>query len=282
MTTSIALPSIDHSNDLGSYLRAISAAPMLTAEKEYQLATTYNDSGDLDSARQLILAHLRYVFKVARGFTGYGLPLGDLVQEGNVGLMKAVKRFDPEQGVRLVSFAMHWIKAEIYDFILKNWRIVKVATTKSQRKLFFNLRKSKNHLGTMKNDEVEDLAHHLNVKSETVREMEMRMGNYDVSFSNPNSDDEEAYHPEDYLADTRYEPSQIVAARSEINDRHEFIQKALGQLDERSCDIIKRRWLSEESKETLHDLAAEYGVSAERIRQIEKNAMNKMKASLVS
>ncbi|MEE9446935.1 MAG: RNA polymerase sigma factor RpoH, partial [Arenicellales bacterium] len=221
---------------------------------------------------------LRDVVKVARGFMGYGLPLTDLIQEGNIGLMKAVKRYDPEHGVRLVSYAVHWIKAEIYDFVLKNWRIVKVATTKAQRKLFFNLRKSKKKLGWMSNDDVHNLADNLNVDTKTVREMESRLSGADVSFDMPADSDDDNFSasPEQFLTNEANDPAQIVAKKEYTEQRNKSLFSAIKELDQRSRDIVTRRWLGDD-KPTLHDLADEYGVSAERIRQIEKRAMEKMK-----
>ncbi|MDH3693597.1 MAG: RNA polymerase sigma factor RpoH [Gammaproteobacteria bacterium] len=267
---------------LNAYIQTVNAAPVLSAEQERELATRYQEHDDLDAARQLVMSQLRHVVRVARGFMGYGLPLADLIQEGNIGLMKAVKRFDPNREVRLVSFAVHWIRAEIYDFVLRNWRIVKVATTKAQRKLFFNLRKSRARLGWMNEDEVENLADDLDVDTDTVREMESRMSGTDVPFDTSANDDDEAPAPAGYLADMRYNPERIADAESHERERGEQIHDALATLDERSRDIVARRWLSEDEKPTLHDLAAEYGVSAERIRQIEKRALGKMKDSLAA
>ena len=261
---------------LAVYMQAVNAAPMLSAEQERELALRYRQEDDLDAARELVLAHLRHVVRVARGFTGYGLPLADLIQEGNIGLMKAVKNYDPLRGVRLVSFAVHWIRAEIFDFVLRNWRIVKVATTKAQRKLFFNLRKSKNHLGWMSSDEVEALAEQLDVPVETVQEMESRLGGVDVSFDGPDNDDEMTVAPAGYLPDMRYNPERLAAESSSESLRNEQLEDALTSLDERSRDIVRRRWLADE-KPTLHELAAEYDVSAERIRQIEKRALQLMR-----
>ena len=261
---------------LAVYMQAVNAAPMLSAEQERELALRYRQEDDLDAARELVLAHLRHVVRVARGFAGYGLPLADLIQEGNIGLMKAVKNYDPLRGVRLVSFAVHWIRAEIFDFVLRNWRIVKVATTKAQRKLFFNLRKSKNHLGWMSSDEVEALAEQLDVPVETVQEMESRLGGVDVSFDGPDNDDEMTVAPAGYLPDMRYNPERLAAESSSESLRNEQLEDALTSLDERSRDIVRRRWLADE-KPTLHELAAEYDVSAERIRQIEKRALQLMR-----
>jgi len=267
------------SENLASYMRAVNAAPILTAEREYELAVRYRDDGDLEAARELVLSHLRHVVKVARGFMGYGLPLTDLIQEGSIGLMKAVRRYDPARDVRLVSFAIHWIRAEIYDYVLRNWRMVKVATTKAQRKLFFNLRKSRERLGWMKDIEVEQLANELNVESKTVREMEGRLSGNDIAFDAlPGQDEDESYlAPSQHLGDSRYDPANVVSRSERQSETHEQLSLALGKLDDRSRDIVSRRWLNDE-KPTLHELADEYGVSAERIRQIEKRAMEKMKS----
>jgi RNA polymerase sigma-32 factor len=270
---------------LAGYLQAVNAAPILTAEEEYSLAQRYRVEDDLDAARQLIFSHMRYVVRVAKGFAGYGLPLADLVQEGNIGLMKAVKNYDPERGVRLVSFAMHWIRAEIYDFILKNWRIVKVATTKSQRKLFFNLRKNRKRLGWMDDGEVKKLADKLDVPEKTVMEMESRMSGSDVAFdADTDSDDDNAFiAPAGYLADNRYNPELVYEKSTSDASRNESLEIALEQLDARSQNIVRRRWLSgDEKKATLNELAEEYGVSAERIRQIEKKAFADMKGVLLA
>jgi RNA polymerase sigma-32 factor len=263
---------------LAVYLRAVNAAPMLSAEEERKLARRYRKTGDLEAARQLVLAHLRYVVKVARGFSGYGLPQADLIQEGNIGLMKAVKHYDPKHKVRLLSFAVHWIRAEIFDFVLRNWRIVKVATTKAQRKLFFNLRKSRTHTGWMNQQEVDALAEALDVPTETVREMESRLSSPDVPFDAHDDDDEDEFHaaPAGYLQDLRFNPEVVVARENSESARDQNLTAALQRLDARSRDIIRRRWLDDD-KPTLHDLAAEYGVSAERIRQIEKKALTDMK-----
>jgi len=263
---------------LAAYLRAVNAAPLLSAEEERKLARRYRKTGDLEAARQLVLAHLRYVVKVARGFSGYGLPQADLIQEGNIGLMKAVKHYDPKHKVRLLSFAVHWIRAEIFDFVLRNWRIVKVATTKAQRKLFFNLRKSRTHAGWMNQQEIDALAESLDVPTETVREMESRLSNPDVPFDAYDDDDEDEFHaaPAGYLQDLRFNPEVVVARANSESARDQNLTTALQRLDTRSRDIIRRRWLDED-KPTLHELAAEYGVSAERIRQIEKKALTDMK-----
>ena len=267
--------------NLGAYMQAVNAAPILSVQRERELALRYRNDNDLDAARELVVSHLRYVVKVARGFMGYGLPLTDLIQEGSIGLMKAVKRYDPNRDVRLVSFAVHWIKAEIYDYVLRNWRVVKVATTKAQRKLFFNLRKSRVRLGWMKDDEVNQLAEDLNVETATVRQMESRLSGGDIAFD-PQSerDDDEAYlAPAQHLGDSRFDPAVVVDDSEQDSRSRRQLTTALAGLDERSRDIISRRWLGDH-KPTLHELADEYGVSAERIRQIEKRAMEKMKGSI--
>ncbi|MHB1942985.1 MAG: RNA polymerase sigma factor RpoH [Acidiferrobacteraceae bacterium] len=266
---------------LTAYIRAANSAPILSAEEERSLALRFREQGDLDAARELILSQLRYVIRVARAFTGYGLPQSDLIQEGNIGLMKAVKHYDPAYGVRLVSFAIHWIRAEIYDFVLKNWRIVKVATTKAQRKLFFNLRQSKTRLGWMNQGEIDHLAVDLGVPVETVREMESRLASSDVPFDAQDDDDDDEFRaaPAGYLQDMRYNPETILSRQNAETVEQRQLEKALVALDDRSRDIVKRRWLAEE-KPTLHELAHEYGVSAERIRQIEKKALDSMKERL--
>jgi len=266
-------------HDLGAYVTAVNRIAILTADEERELAKQYFYQQDLDAARKLVLAHLRFVVHVARTYSGYGLSEADLIQEGNVGLMKAVKRFNPEVGVRLVSFAVHWIKAEIHEFILRNWRIVKVATTKAQRKLFFNLRSSKKRLGWLSQNEVEAVARDLGVDAETVVQMEGRMGAYDASFDGAaDADDEEtSQSPAYYLEDSRYDPANSVESDDWEKTSTDGLYVAMNSLDERSRDILTQRWLSD-SKSTLHDLAAKYNVSAERIRQLEKNAMDKVKA----
>lgn len=275
--------AINFHNDAGlaSYTRAINALPILSATEEKNLATLYRDNGDLKAAQQLVISQLRSVMRVAKGFAGYGLPMGDLVQEGNIGLMKAVKHFDPERGVRLVSFAIHWIKAEIYDFVLKNWRIVKVATTKAQRKLFFNLRKSRKHLGWLSGQEVSEMATNLDVPEKTVLEMESRLTGRDMAFDADNQDNDDEFRsaPAGFIQDMRYNPEQLAIQNDQTNDRSNKISTALKGLDERSRDIISSRWLSGK-KSTLHELAAKYDISAERIRQIEKKALDNMKGSL--
>ncbi len=267
--------------NLESYIQAIHTIPVLQAEEERELAMTLKYDSNLEAARQLILHNLRFVVKVARGYNGYGLPLSDLVQEGNVGLMKAVKRFDPEMNVRLISFAVHWIRAEIHEYILRNWKIVKVATTKAQRKLFFNLRSSKKRLGWLSNDQAQEVANDLGVSKADVLEMEKRLGAQDVSFdlSSDQEDDERAFSPSQYLAAETADPSDTLeAAEWEEYTRTRF-ESALADLDERSQDILASRWLVEQ-KATLQDLATKYGVSAERIRQLENAAVKKLKLAV--
>ncbi len=270
------------SNGVPSYLASVYAQPILTAEKERELAIRYHEDEDLDAARQLVLSHLRFVVKVARGFVGYGIPLSDLIQEGNVGLMKAVKRYEPDRDVRLVSFAVHWIKAEIYDFILRNWKIVRIATTKAHRKLFFNLRKHRKSLDAMSENEIATLAQDLDVPKETVREMEIRMTGATVSFDadvDDDSDESVSLAPSNYLGDRTYNPEDVYEESWSESYRSKQLKNALSILDDRSRDIIKQRWLSE-NKLTLHNLAEKYNVSAERIRQIEEKAMLTMRNEL--
>lgn len=260
---------------LDSYIHQVNQIPMLTLEEEMSHAERLQEDGDMEAARHLVLAHLRYVVRVARGYLGYGLPLGDLIQEGNVGLMKAVKRFDPKMGVRLVSFAVHWIKAEIHEFVLRNWRIVKVATTKAQRKLFFNLRQMKNRLGWFTNEEVDAVANDLCVSREAVLVMEQRLNAMatDLSF---HATDEDEKSPEYYLFNPNDDPAVILEKENADDRGRENLTVALQRLDERSQDILQHRWLNDD-KLTLHDLAEKYGVSAERVRQLEKNAMKKLR-----
>ncbi len=268
---------------LDAYIGAVHRIPMLSSEDEQVLARDYRERGDLEAAKALVVAHLRFVVHVARGYSGYGLPLGDLIQEGNIGLMKAVKRFDPDMGVRLVSFAVHWIRAEMHEYILRNWRIVKVATTKAQRKLFFNLRKSKKRLGWLNAEEVRVVAKDLGVPEATVLEMEARMNNYDVAFDAPaDADDDAPPAPALYLEDHGADPYRTLAEADQEGRDLDSLQHALGRLDARAQDIIRRRWLDADSKVTLQDLADEYGVSAERIRQIESAALKKMRASFAA
>jgi RNA polymerase sigma-32 factor len=267
---------------LDSYIDRVSQIPVLSREDEVALATRFRSEADLDAARQLVLSHLRFVVHIARGYLGYGLPMGDLVQEGNVGLMKAVKRFDPAVGVRLVSFAVHWIRAEIHEYVLRNWRLVKVATTKSQRKLFFNLRKMKKNLTWLSEAETQAVARDLGVEVSDVREMEQRMSARDMSFDPaPDADEEESYSPAMYLPATNADPAIEVERDEWEEDSSDRLSAALARLDERSRNILKRRWMSDE-KATLHELADEYGISAERVRQVEVNAINKLKGIMVS
>jgi RNA polymerase sigma-32 factor len=275
--TSFALPIPSATGSLDSYVQTINRFPILSQQEETNLARRLRDHDDLDAARQLIVSHLRVVVSVARGYLGYGLPQADLIQEGNIGLMKAVKRFDPERGVRLVSFAVHWIRAEMHEFILRNWRMVKIATTKAQRKLFFNLRSMKPGLNTLGSDEVKAMAKTLGVKPEEVVEMETRLGGQDVALEPLNDDGEESYAPIAYLADANGEPGRVLEHAQEEQRRSEGLSNALASLDPRSRRIIETRWLKEKDQATLHDLAAEFGVSAERIRQIEVKAMPKMR-----
>jgi RNA polymerase sigma-32 factor len=267
--------------NLESYIQGVSTIPILSAEDENKLAERLYYDGDLEAARQLVMSHLRFVVHIAKSYSGYGLNQGDLIQEGNVGLMKAVKRFNPEVGVRLVSFAVHWIKAEIHEFILKNWRIVKVATTKAQRKMFFNLRSAKKTLSWFSNDEVESVAGELGVSPDVVRQMEGRMSSSDTTFdASSDDDDDSAYQaPANYLEDHRYDPASLMENGNWEEDSNRRLQEAMAELDGRSRNILVQRWLSD-NKSTLHDLADEYGVSAERIRQLEKNAMAKIRQSM--
>lgn len=278
------LPIPSALGSLDAYIGAVHQIPVLTVEEEQALAQRFRDGDDLDAARELVMSHLRFVVHVARGYNGYGLPLGDLIQEGNIGLMKAVKRFDPDVGVRLVSFAVHWIRAEMHEFILKNWRIVKVATTKAQRKLFFNLRKSKKRLGWLNAEEVRAVAKDLNVSEREVLEMESRLSGRDVGFDLTSDDDDDHAPPAPaaYLMANEEDPSQAYERNDSEDHQLELLREGMSQLDARSRDIIKRRWLDADSKITLQELADEYGVSAERIRQVEANALKKMKALFVA
>ncbi len=268
--------------NLDAYVQSVQTVPVLSAEEEKALAERLYFDGDVEAARQLVMAHLRFVVHIAKSYNGYGLPQGDLIQEGNVGLMKAVKRFDPSVGVRLVSFAVHWIKAEIHEYVLRNWRIVKVATTKAQRKLFFNLRSQKKRLGWLSTDEVNAIAEDLGVSANDVREMEGRLGAYDASFDAPvDADDDDAGQaPVYYLEDKTMDPAAMLEKDDWDNSHNARLYEALEVLDERSKDILQQRWFDED-KATLHELAAKYGVSAERIRQLEKNAMKKVKAHIL-
>ncbi|MEM1080583.1 MAG: RNA polymerase sigma factor RpoH [Pseudomonadota bacterium] len=263
---------------LDAYIQEVSRVPILSLEQEQDLARRFQDENDLDAARQMVMSHLRFVVHVARGYSGYGLALGDLIQEGNIGLMKAVKRFDPEHGVRLVSFAVHWIRAEIHEFVLRNWRIVKVATTKAQRKLFFNLRKSKKRLGWLSMDEVNAVAEDLNVKPEVVMEMESRLSGQDIGFDLTSDDDDApSFAPAAYLESSYIEPDAAAEAENIESHHRSMLLAGMDQLDDRSSDIIQSRWLLE-PKITLQALADKYDVSAERIRQLEAAAMKKLQA----
>ena len=262
---------------LDAYLDRVSRIPVLSREEEHALAVRFRRDNDLDAARELVLAHLRFVVHIARGYGGYGLPVGDLVQEGNVGLMKAVKRFDPDLNVRLVSFAVHWIRAEIHEYVLRNWRLVKIATTKAQRKLFFNLRRMKKNLSWLSADETQKVAAELGVSTAEVTEMEQRLAARDMSFDpTPESDEDEVYSPAAFLPSPDADPAQAVEADEWETDSSDRLQAALGRLDARSRDILQRRWMTDD-KATLHELADKYGVSAERIRQIESNALGKLR-----
>ncbi len=274
------LPIPSALGSLDAYIGAVHQIPVLTVDEEQGLARRFRDAEDLNAARELVHSHLRFVVHVARGYNGYGLQLGDLIQEGNIGLMKAVKRFDPEMGVRLVSFAVHWIRAEMHEFILKNWRIVKVATTKAQRKLFFNLRKSKTRLGWMNDAEVTAVAADLKVSKREVLEMESRLSGRDIGFDAPSDDDDDHAPPSPgaYLRTHDEDPSQAYERADSEDNQLELLREGMAGLDKRSRDIVMRRWLDDDNKVTLQELADEYGVSAERIRQIEANALKKMKA----
>lgn len=283
MTKEIQTLALVSQSSLGAYIRAANTYPMLTAEEERDLAERLHCQGDLGAAKQLILAHLRFVAHIARNYSGYGLPQADLIQEGNIGLMKAVRRFNPDIGVRLVSFAVHWIKAEIHEYVLRNWRIVKVATTKAQRKLFFNLRKTKQRLGWFNQDEVELVARELGVTSKDVREMESRMAAQDTTFD-PTPDDEnrgvQSLAPVLYLQDKNSDFAEDIEEDNWESNAADKLAYALESLDERSHHIIRARWLDNDNKSTLQDLADQYGVSAERVRQLEKNAMKKLKMAI--
>ncbi|EPJ47366.1 MAG: RNA polymerase factor sigma-32 [Osedax symbiont Rs1] len=277
----LAIDHISPGQNLDAYLQTISAIPVLTVVEERALAERLTDQNDLEAARHLVMSHLRFVVHIARSYSGYGLPLGDLIQEGNVGMMKAVKRFDPEVGVRLVSFAVHWIKAEMHEYILKNWRIVKIATTKAQRKLFFNLRSKKKDLGWMNTQEASNIAEDLGVEVKTLREMEGRLASTDTAFDLTGSDDDDskAFAPAQYLEDHSTNPETLLESSDWKSHSESKLINALQGLDDRSRDILSQRWLSD-TKSTLHQLAAQYQVSAERIRQLEKNAMKKLKTAM--
>ena len=279
MSYALSFP-VPATGSLDQYIHSVNRMPMLSEQQEVELATRLRDEGDVDAARQMVMSHLRVVVSIARGYLGYGLPHADLIQEGNIGLMKAVKRFDPTRGVRLVSFAMHWIKAEIHEYVLKNWRLVKVATTKAQRKLFFNLRSMKLDSSTLNPTEVDEIAAKLGVKPEEVVEMETRLGGRDVPLEGGSDDDDDRFAPIAYLPDPHAEPSTVLEQTQHAQLQDSGLRNALANLDERSRAIVQRRWLNEGDSATLHELAAEYGVSAERIRQIEAKAMQKMRTML--
>jgi RNA polymerase sigma-32 factor len=283
MTNALAFSLPSAVGSLDNYIQSANRFPLLTEQQEVALARRLRDNGDVDAARQLVLSHLRLVIATARGYLGYGLPHADLIQEGNIGLMKAVKRFDPDRGVRLVSFAIHWIKAEIHEYILKNWRLVKIATTKSQRKLFFNLRSMKKSFATLGPEEVKAMARTLGVKPEEVVEMETRLGGQDVALEPSTDDEDERFAPIGYLAaDASSEPTNVIERKEYDRLQDQGLRQALAGLDARSQDIVRRRWLVEDGEDvaTLHELADHYGVSAERIRQIETKALQKMRGVL--
>lgn len=277
MPLSLSAPGVN----LGAYISTVNQIPILTAEQEKELAERYYYDQDLDAAKLLVMSHLRFVVHIARSYAGYGLPQGDLIQEGNLGLMKAVKRFDPNMGVRLVSFAVHWIKAEIHEYVIRNWRIVKIATTKAQRKLFFNLRSLKKSSKRLTLEEAQSIANDLNVTPEQVLEMEGRLTAYDAAFEAQGDDDDDTPHtaPALYLEDNRYDPARLIEEEDYEEQSTSALHEAMDQLDDRSRKILQRRWLDDD-KSTLHELAAEYNVSAERIRQLEKNAMEKIKIAM--
>ncbi len=277
MNATMSLPMPSALGSLESYIQSVNRFPVLSHEEELSLATRFRQEGDLDAARQLVLSHLRVVVSVARGYAGYGLPQADLIQEGNIGLMKAVKRYDPERGVRLVSFALHWIRAEIHEYVVRNWRMVKIATTKAQRKLFFNLRSMKQGLEPLKPQQVTEIAQQLNVSEHDVVEMEARFAGHEVALDPLAAEDDESYAPIQYLADSaEHEPSTILETSEDVHLQTVGLAKALDSLDERSRRIVEARWLRENDAATLHELAAEFNVSAERIRQIEQKALSKM------
>ena len=286
MNAVMTFPMPNALGSLDAYIQTANSYPLLTEAEERHLAERLQSNGDVEAARQMVLSHLRVVISIARGYLGYGLPHADLIQEGNIGLMKAVKRFDPTRGVRLVSFAMHWIKAEIHEYILKNWRLVKVATTKAQRKLFFNLRSLKSSyegIDSLSGTQTQEIATKLNVKTSEVVEMETRMSGRDMALEGSADDSDDAFAPIDYLADNRYEPTRVIENKAISRLQDEGLQTALAGLDERSRRIVESRWLTDDGEgATLHDLADEFGVSAERIRQIEVKALQKMKGLLVT
>jgi RNA polymerase sigma-32 factor len=280
MTRALALTP---GQSIESYVQALKSVPMLTPEQERELAQRFNQDEDVEAARTLVLSHLRFVVHIAHSYRGYGLPHADLIQEGNIGLMKAVKRFDPTVGVRLVSFAVHWIRAEMHEYILRNWRIVKVATTKSQRKLFFNLRGAKKFLGWLNNEEAERVASDLGVSVKDVREMEIRLSATDSAFDmTDNDDDDNTFAPAAYLEDSRFDPARVLEDADWEDHGTMRLNNALNQLDPRSQDILRKRWLQEDAKSTLQELADKYSVSAERIRQVEQNAFNKLRKTLAA
>ena len=283
MPQALTLPVLSSVGSIDAYIQAANRYPLLSEAEEIQLAERFHNEGDLEAARQLVLSHMRLVISIARGYLGYGLPHADLIQEGNIGLMKAVKRFDPTRGLRLVSFAMHWIKAEIHEYILKNWRLVKLATTKAQRKLFFNLRSLKAEyegIDTLSGTQAAEVAQRLGVKQEEVVEMETRMTGRDMALEGNPDDGDDAFAPIDYLADSRYEPTRMIECKAEAYLQQDRLQSALAFLDERSRRIVEARWLHDGEGATLHELADEFGVSAERIRQIEVKALQKMRGLL--
>lgn len=280
--TAISLPVPSAAGSLESYIQTVNRFPLLTQEQETEYARRLRDTGDLEAARHLVVSHLRLVVSIARSYSGYGLPQADLIQEGNLGLMKAVKRFDPERGVRLVSFAMHWIRAEIHEFVLRNWRLVKIATTKAQRKLFFNLRSMKQGLNTLGAAEVQAMARELGVKPEEVVEMETRLGGQDMALEPAGDDEREQFAPIAYLAAENADPGTMLEAEQTAHSLSAGLEKALARLDPRSRRIIEARWLTEKESATLHELAAEFGVSAERIRQIEAKALGAMKTLIAT
>jgi len=282
MSNTLSFPVPSAVGSIDSYIQAVNRFPMLTQEQEHDYAVRLRDKNDLDAAQHMVLSHLRLVVSIARNYLGYGLPHADLIQEGNIGLMKAVKRFDPDRGVRLVSFAIHWIKAEIHEYILKNWRMVKIATTKAQRKLFFNLRSMKPGLDTLTHEQVNGMAQKLGVKPEEVVEMETRLTGQDIALDMGSDDDDDRFAPIGYLTDSDAEPSRILEAEEWERVRGAGLEDALSSLDARSRRIVEARWLNEANPATLHDLAAEFKVSAERIRQIEQKAMQKMRGELAA
>lgn len=275
MPVNLTAPGVN----IGAYISTVNQIPILTREQEQVLAQKYHKENDLEAARELIMSHLRFVIHIARSYSGYGLNQADLIQEGNVGLMKAVKRFDPDMGVRLVSFAVHWIKAEIHEFVIRNWRIVKIATTKAQRKLFFNLRSLKKTNKCLTLEEAEAIANDLNLTAEQVLEMEGRLTAYDASFEAQNDDEDNTYSPALYLESEGANPADIIEAQNEEETNNNALMSAMGNLDDRSRTILQRRWLNDK-KSTLHELAAEYQISAERVRQLEKNAMEKIRTAI--